>query len=83
MSATAVDRAFRLDFEQALSFVGRDRNWLPKLGLGALQLLTVIIVGYVLIQGYLLTLMQRAARLEPEPLPEWDNYGECCGRARS
>ncbi|MGN6756685.1 MAG: DUF4013 domain-containing protein [Thermomicrobiales bacterium] len=77
MSATAVDRAFRLDFDQAISFVGRDRNWLPKLGLGALfSFLTVIIIGYVLIQGYLLTLMQRVARLEPEPLPEWDEYGE-------
>lgn len=67
---------FRLNFEEAIRFIGRDPRWLPKLALGALfSLLSVVIVGGILVQGYLLLLAERVARREPIPLPEWDDYG--------
>ncbi len=68
---------FRLNFEEAIRFVGRDPRWLPKLALGALfSLLSIFIVGGILTQGYLLILAERVARAEPYPLPEWEDWGE-------
>lgn len=77
MSAIASSRAFRLNIEEAISFIWRDRDWLVKIALGSLfSLLSLILVGAVLVQGYLLVLAERVARGEPSPLPEWDNWGE-------
>jgi hypothetical protein len=79
--ATAAVPAFRLNFEEALRFVGRDRRWPQKLGLGALfSLFSIVIVGAILVQGYLLILAERVARAEPAPLPEWDDWGEILRR---
>ena len=69
--------AFHLNFDEALRFIWRDPRWLPKLALGALfSLLSVVVVGGILTQGYLLLLAERVARAEPQPLPEWDDFGE-------
>lgn len=77
MSAIGADRAFRIDYEGALVSIGRDRRWPTKIALGALfGLLSPLVIGYVLTQGYLLTLTERVARLEAETLPEWDDWGE-------
>lgn len=68
---------FRLNFEEALRFIGRDPRWLPKLALGALfSFLSIFIVGGILTQGYLLLLAGRVARAESPPLPEWEDWGE-------
>lgn len=68
---------FRLNFEEAFRFIGRDPRWLPKLALGALfSFLSFFIVGGILAQGYLLIMAERVARREQYPLPEWDDYGE-------
>ncbi len=76
-TATAASRAFRLNIEEAFNCIGRDRNWPAKLGLLALfSLLSIVIVGYILVQGYLLTFIERVARAEPTPLPEWDDWGD-------
>ena len=77
MSATVPSRQFRIDLGAATAFATRDLRWGTKLGLGALfALLTPFIVGYLLVQGYLLTFMERVSRAEPLPLPEWEDYGE-------
>ena len=66
---------FRLNFEEAIRFIGRDPRWLSKLALGALfSLLSVVVVGAILMQGYLLIMAERVARQEEWPLPEWDDY---------
>lgn len=76
MVATAPVPAFRLNFEEAVRFIGRDRNWFQKLALGALfSLLSVLIIGGILVQGYLLIFAERVSRAEPEPLPEWEDFG--------
>ncbi|HEY8599698.1 MAG TPA: DUF4013 domain-containing protein, partial [Thermomicrobiales bacterium] len=68
---------FRLNFEEAFRFIWRDPRWLAKLALGALfSLLSFVVVGGILTQGYLLILAERVARAEPQPLPEWEDYGE-------
>lgn len=72
-----VTPTFRLNFEEALRFIGRDPRWLPKLALGALfSFLSIFVIGGILTQGYLLILAERVARAEPHPLPEWEDYGE-------
>ena len=79
MSATAPSQSlpFRLNFDEAFRFVGRAHDWPARLGLGALfSVLSVVLVGYILVQGYLLTLIERVARAEPVALPEWRDYGE-------
>jgi hypothetical protein len=68
---------FRLNVEEALRFFARDPRWPTKLAVGVLcQLLGITIIGYLLAQGYLLTVAERVARVEPEPLPEWRDFGE-------
>lgn len=68
---------FRLSFEEAFRFIGRDPRWLPKIALGALfSFLSIFLIGGILTQGYLLILAERVARQEPHPLPEWDDYGD-------
>lgn len=77
MSAIALSRSFRLNIEEAFNHIGRDPRWAGKLGLGALfSLLSIVFVGSILVQGYLLAFIRRVARAEPLPLPEWDNWGE-------
>lgn len=77
MAAIASSRDFRLNINEAFNFIARDPAWPRKLGLGAVfSLLSLVLVGAVLVQGYLLTVMERVARAEPEPLPEWDDFGE-------
>lgn len=77
MSAIAPSRAFRLNVEEAFRCIARDSRWPTKVGLGAVfSFLSLVLVGAVLVQGYLLTYIERVARAEPAPLPEWDDYGE-------
>lgn len=67
---------FRLNFEEAFRFIWRDPRWLPKLALGTVfSFLSLVVIGGILVQGYLLLLSERVARQEPNPLPEWDDYG--------
>ena len=68
---------FRLNVEEAVRFFARDPRWPAKLAVGVLcQLLGITIIGYLLAQGYLLTVAERVSRVEPEPLPEWRDFGE-------
>ncbi len=69
--------AFRLNFEEAFRCIGRDRAWVQKLLLGGLfSLLSLVVIGGILVQGYLLVFAARVSRGEEEPLPVWENYGE-------
>lgn len=69
--------AFSLNFEEAVRAVFRDPEWLKKLALGALfGLLGLVIIGSIIVQGYLLAYGERVARAERYPLPEWDDFGE-------
>ena len=76
MGAQAPTPPFRLNIEECVRFLGRDPAWPRKLGLGILwSLLSFTIVGAFFVQGYMLLLMERVARADPQPLPEWNDYG--------
>jgi hypothetical protein len=66
-----------LDFARAFRFVFDDPNWVKKVLMGSLfTLLGVFIIGGVFLAGYFSRLIQRAARGEEHPLPEWDDFGD-------
>jgi hypothetical protein len=65
-----------LDFGRGLKFVTEDPDWIRKILIGgAATLLSVLIVGAPLVAGYWVRLVQRTARGESRPLPEWDDLG--------
>lgn len=66
-----------LDFGRAFRFVFDDPDWVKKLLVGSVfTLLGAFIIGGVFLAGYFSRLVQRAARGETHPLPEWDDFGE-------
>ncbi len=76
MAAQTPMPPFRLNIEECLRFLARDPAWPRKLGLGVLwSLLSFTIIGAFFVQGYMLLTMERVARAEPLPLPEWNDYG--------
>ena len=76
MAAATPAPSFRLNFGEAFTFLFRDPHWLRKIGLTALfTLLGFTFFPYLLVAGYLLTLSERVARLDPQPLPAWTDFG--------
>lgn len=65
-----------LDFGRGLKFVTEDPDWIKKILIGgAAMLLSILLVGTILVAGYWVRVIQRAARGEARPLPEWDDLG--------
>lgn len=65
-----------LDFGRALRFVVEDPDWVRKVVLGGLfWLLGSLLIGLPFLGGYFVRLIQRTARGEARPLPDWDDLG--------
>lgn len=65
-----------IDFGRAFRFVFDDPDWVKKVLMGSLfTLLGVFLIGGVFLAGYVERLIQRAARGEARPLPDWDDLG--------
>ena len=68
---------FSLNLDEAVRSIFRDPDWPKKLAIGALfSFLSLIVIGGIVVQGYLLTFGERVARAEARPLPEWEDFGE-------
>ncbi len=66
-----------IDFGRAFRFVFDDPDWVKKVLMGSLfTLLGVFVIGGVFLAGYIARLIQRAARGEARPLPDWDDLGD-------
>jgi len=64
------------DFGRAFTFVKEDPDAVKKILIGGVfALLSLLIVGAFFVAGYLARLIQRVARGELLPLPEWDDFG--------
>ncbi len=61
-----IERSFRYQFE--------DRQWVTKLGLGAL--ISLVPILNLAIVGYMVGIIRNAASHASEPLPNWDDFGE-------
>ena len=69
-----------LDFPRGLRFTFEDPDWIKKVLIGSgMALLAVFIIGSIWLMGYFVRVVQRAARGEERPLPEWDDWGGMLG----
>lgn len=62
-----------MDIGKAFTYVFEDPNWIMKLLLGGILLLIPIVNFAVL--GYMLATLKNVADGQPQPLPEWGEFG--------
>jgi hypothetical protein len=63
-----------MDIAAALSFVTQDKDWIKKILIGAVLVLTGI--GMIPVLGWTLEITRRVIRGDAEPLPEWTDFGK-------
>jgi hypothetical protein len=62
-----------MDFDRLFSFLSEDREWLRKVGIAAILILTQ--VGTIAVMGWAAEISRRIAKDQPDPIPEWDPIG--------
>lgn len=73
-----------MDYGKALSFITEDPRWQQKIAIGIgviivstlLSFVLIGIVGFLIVMGYCIRLLQNVRDGEPYPLPEWDQWGD-------
>ncbi|MCC6703300.1 MAG: DUF4013 domain-containing protein [Thermomicrobiales bacterium] len=63
-----------MNIGQAFSFTFQDPAWIRKILILAV-LFFIPIIGWLIIGGYLLRLLRNVINGDPQPLPEWDDWG--------
>jgi len=63
-----------MDFGLAFSYVFDDEDWLKKLAVASVLCLTGI--GVIPVLGWGLEVIRRVIKEEPEPLPDWNEFGQ-------
>ena len=63
-----------MDFGLAFSYVFEDEDWVKKLAVASVLCLTVI--GIIPVLGWGLEVIRRVIKNEPEPLPDWSEFGQ-------
>ena len=64
-----------LDFGRGFRFVFDDADWIKKVLIGGgMMILAIFIIGAFWLMGYWVRLIQRVARGEERPMPEWDDW---------
>ncbi len=64
------------DIGEAFSFPFRDPDWLAKMVIGTIfAAFCVLLIGFPVVCGYYVELIQRMRRHEQYPLPEWKDVG--------
>jgi hypothetical protein len=64
-----------MDFGKAFSYAFEDQDWIKKVGIAALIML-IPILGQIIIGGWALEITRRVIRRDPEPLPDWSEFGD-------
>lgn len=62
-----------MDLGTALTFITQDEDWIKKILIGALLVFTGI--GFIVVFGWMVELIGRVQRGDPQPLPDWDDFG--------
>lgn len=73
-----------MDIGKALTFVLEDPRWKEKIAIGTavflisglLSVILIGILGYFIVAGYMVRLLQNVRDGNLTPLPEWDEWGE-------
>ena len=61
-----------MNIGKSFSYVFEDKDWLTKLGIGAL--ITIVPILNFAWFGYGIEIIRNVMRAEPRPLPAWDNF---------
>jgi hypothetical protein len=64
-----------MDFAKAFSFVFEDPDWVKKVVIGGLVGL-IPILGQFLVLGYMVAVGRNVIRGNPQPLPDWGEFGQ-------
>lgn len=64
-----------MDFAKAFSFVFEDPDWVKKIVIGGLISL-IPLVGQLLVAGYMIAVGRNVIRGNPQPLPDWSDFGQ-------
>ncbi|HHB91250.1 MAG TPA: DUF4013 domain-containing protein [Anaerolineae bacterium] len=64
-----------MDIGKSFGYVFEDKKWIEKVLIGGLVSI-IPILGHILLLGYFVELVRNVRQHQPEPLPEWDNWGE-------
>jgi hypothetical protein len=72
-----------MDIQKAFSFITEDEQWVQKLAVGVgvilvsglLSVVLVGILGYLILAGYGIRLLQNVRDGVAKPLPEWNDWG--------
>ena len=63
-----------MNIGKSFSFVFDDKQWISKLGLGAV--ITMVPILNFAWTGYMVAIIRNVMNNEPEPLPNWDDIGK-------
>ncbi len=62
-----------MDIGKAFSYVISDKDWVKKVVIGGI--LGIIPIANLIVVGYGLRVLKNVAQDNPQPLPEWDDWG--------
>jgi hypothetical protein len=74
-----MEEVLYMDFMKAFSFPFEDEEWLKKLGLGVL-IQFIPIAGALALYGWSFEISKRVKNNDPEPLPDWSDFGARIGK---
>ncbi|MEN8172688.1 MAG: DUF4013 domain-containing protein [Chloroflexota bacterium] len=67
-----------MDFGKAFSYPFEDQDWPKKVGVAALMVL-IPVIGTLAVAGWGIAITRRVIRKDPEPLPDWADFGKMLG----
>jgi hypothetical protein len=62
-----------MDASKSFTYIFDDKTWISKLAIGAL--ITLVPILNFAWTGYLIDIMRRVMKSDPEPLPDWNDFG--------
>jgi len=65
-----------MDFGKAFLFVTEDDSWIKKIAIGAVFILFIwLVIPIFFVIGYQVAVIRRVMKNDPDPLPEWEEWG--------
>jgi hypothetical protein len=68
-----------MEFGRAFSYAFEDSEWIKKVGIAALVFL-IPLLGLIILMGWSLEIIRRVSLDDPQPLPDWSNFGGFVGK---
>ena len=66
-----------MDFGKAFLFVTEDSSWIKKIAIGAVfTFFSWLLIPAFFVVGYQIAIMRRVINNDPQPLPEWEEWGQ-------